>query len=355
MTDDLEHQLHIPVDSCIMEAAAAKKMISVRVKTFAQPQWVCEIDVDTSKYRIVHRFAQFFNLPELSRVFSQIASFCAMDGQGDTPRLEGRILRKGNLYAEIKIFRYITEGSFGSCSWQLLETKQRFISQFLAGSEYQRSASDLEKNVLACAQVKSLAIANPVMKELAEKENELRRLELLSSNHSRTREAQKAELSARREKLARLDRELEAARQNAAYVGGISEKDFQAAYGNLKTVLTRDVVFRRTLSPAELSALGFDVAVPEGGQENDGKPHVIVSRNGMDYPVPMGESAAGNARRLLNFLKRFPQLCAEIQERREGCRTEIQRLEVLGREKNPYLNRMKALECEIVELRSQIS
>lgn len=257
MTDDLEHQLHIPVDSCIMEAAAAKKMTSVRVKTFAQPQWVCEIDVDTSKYRIVHRFAQFFNLPELSRVFSQIAAFCAMDGQGDTPRLEERILRKGNLYAEIKIFRYITEGSSDSYSWQLLETN-----------------------------------ANPVMKELAEKENELRRLELLSSNHSRTREAQKAELSARREKLARLDRELEAARQNAAYVGGISEKDFQAAYGNLKTVLARDVVFRRTLPPAELSALGFDVAVPEGGQGNDGKPHVIASRSGMDYPVPMGESAA---------------------------------------------------------------
>ena len=88
---------------------------------------------------------------------------------------EGRILRRGNQYQEIKIFRYIAEGSFDSYSWQLLETKQRFISQFLSGSEYQRSASDLEENVLTYAQVKALAISQPLMKVLAEKENELRR------------------------------------------------------------------------------------------------------------------------------------------------------------------------------------
>lgn len=140
----------------------------------------------------------------------------------DMVQREGRILRKGNLYREINIFRYIAEGSFDSYSWQLLETKQRFISQFLAGSQYQRTASDLEKNVLTYAQVKARAIADPGMKVLAGKENELCRLELLSSNHARTREAQKAELAARPEELARLDRELEAAHQNAAYVGGIN-------------------------------------------------------------------------------------------------------------------------------------
>lgn len=508
------------------------------VKTFAEPQWVCEIDVDTSKYRVVHRFAKFFNLPELSRLFSQIAVFCAMDSREDTPRLEGysdvflprgpalesymgelcarsekirakqvnqaadnmlkvstdgrkaaldlrlvgreqpwgeyskvcrcvgqimeiyrtyagcsqivfcdystpkgefniydelkarlievgvppreiafihscrseeekirlfeqvnrgvvrillgstfklgiganvqtrlkaihhldvpwrpsdmvqregRILRRGNLYAEIKIFRYIAEGSFDSYSWQLLETKQRFISQFLAGSEYQRSASDLEENVLTYAQVKTLAISDPRMKVLAEKENELRRLELLSANHAHTRETQNAELAARREELARLGRELEAARQNAVYVGGISEEGFQAAYDNLKTALTCDVVLGRAAPPPELSVLGFGIAVPEGRQDDGDKPYVLLSRGGTDYNVPMGESAAGNARRLVNFLKRLPQLCAEIQERREICQREIKRLEAISEEKNPYLDRIKALECEIVELRSQIS
>ena len=220
----------------------------------------------------------------------------------DMVQREGRILRRGNLYSEIRIFRYIAEGSFDSYSWQLLETKQRFISQFLEGAEYQRSASDLEENVLTYAQVKALAIANPLMKVLAEKENELRRLGLLSANHTHIREGQRAELAARREELARLGGELEAARQNAAYVGGISKAGFQAAFGNLKAVLTRDVVLGRTSPPPGLSVLGFDIAVPEGGQEDKGKPCVLLSRNGTDYHVSMGESAAGNVRRLAEFL-----------------------------------------------------
>lgn len=66
----------------------------------------------------------------------------------DMVQREGRIIRKGNRNNEIHIFRYITEGSFDSYSWQLLETKQRFISQFLSGSAYQRSTSDLEDNIL---------------------------------------------------------------------------------------------------------------------------------------------------------------------------------------------------------------
>ena len=77
----------------------------------------------------------------------------------DMVQREGRIMRKGNLNEEIRIFRYITKGSFDSYSWQILETKQRFISQFLSGSTYQRSASDLEENVLTYAQVKALSIS----------------------------------------------------------------------------------------------------------------------------------------------------------------------------------------------------
>ncbi len=58
------------------------------VKSFAKPERVCEIDVDTSKYRYVLRFARFFNLPELSRLFSQIAAFYAVDDKEGIPRLE---------------------------------------------------------------------------------------------------------------------------------------------------------------------------------------------------------------------------------------------------------------------------
>ena len=139
----------------------------------------------------------------------------------DMVQREGRILRRGNRYQEIKIFRYIAEGSFDSYSWQLLETKQRFISQFLSGSEYQRSASDLEENVLTYAQVKALAISQPLMKVLAEKENELRRLQLLSDNYVHTQELQRQTIAEQKNQLTILEKSLAAAEQNVSFVSGI--------------------------------------------------------------------------------------------------------------------------------------
>lgn len=509
------------------------------VKSFAKPERVCEIDVDTSKYRFVLRFARFFNLPELSRLFSQIAAFHAVDDKEGVPRLErysdvilprnaalqgymdqlcqrsekirarqvdktadnmlkvstdgrkaaldlrlvrqeqpggesskvwrcvqqvveiykehdgcsqiifcdhstprtekfniygelkqelmkqgippkeiafihscrseaekvqlfeqvnrgavrvllgstfklgiganvqtrlkaihhldvpwrpsdmvqreGRILRRGNRYQEIKIFRYIAEGSFDSYSWQLLETKQRFISRFLSGSEYQRSASDLEENVLTYAQVKALAISQPLMKVLAEKENELRRLRILSNNHVHTQEAQRQTIAEQEKQLTILKKRLTATERNVSFVGGISEDGFQAAYKNVKTVLTEDVILGRTASPPELSVLGFGIAIPGVEQQNAKKPYIVLSRNGANYPVDMGSSSAGNARRVVNFLKRLHELPKRIGEQRDECLREIERLKELSRETNPYWDNMKSLEKEILQIRSQIT
>ena len=268
---------------------------------------------------------------------------------------EGRILRRGNRYQKIKIFRYIAEGSFDSYSWQLLETKQRFISQFLSGSEYQRSASDLEENVLTYAQVKALAISQPLMKVLAEKENELRRLRMLSDNHVRTQEAQRQTIAEQEKQLTILKERLAATERNVSYVGGISEDGFQSAYRNVKTVLTEDVILGRTASPPELSVLGFGIAIPGVKQQNAKKPYILLSRNGADYPVDMGPSSAGNARRVVNFLKRFHELPKRIGEQRDECLREIERLKELSREANPYWDNMKSLEKEIIQIRSKIT
>lgn len=88
---------------------------------------------------------------------------------------EGRIQRQGNENKKVYIYRYITEGSFDAYSWQLLETKQRFISGLLSGSLTERSGSDIESTVLDYAEVKALAVGNPLIKERVETANELTR------------------------------------------------------------------------------------------------------------------------------------------------------------------------------------
>lgn len=112
----------------------------------------------------------------------------------DMVQREGRILRRGNQNSEVYIFRYVAEGSFDAYSWQVLETKQKFISQFLNGTEYQRTASDLESNILTYAEVKALSLAQPIMKQLAEKENEVSRLQILNNRDVEIKRKLKEEL-----------------------------------------------------------------------------------------------------------------------------------------------------------------
>ena len=93
----------------------------------------------------------------------------------DMTQREGRILRQGNENPQVYIYRYITEGSFDAYSWQILETKQRFITGLLSGSLTERSGSDVESTVLNYAEVKALAIGNPLVKQRVETANELAR------------------------------------------------------------------------------------------------------------------------------------------------------------------------------------
>jgi SNF2 family DNA or RNA helicase len=86
----------------------------------------------------------------------------------DMTQRNGRIIRQGNTNEEVFIYRYITEGSFDAYSWQLLESKQRFISAILQGSIKERYGSDISDTVLNYAEVKALAIGNPLIKKRVE-------------------------------------------------------------------------------------------------------------------------------------------------------------------------------------------
>ena len=91
----------------------------------------------------------------------------------DMTQREGRLLRQGNRNQKVEIFRYITEGSFDAYSWQLLETKQRFISDLLSGSVTERSGGNIGDTALDYAEVKALAVGNPLVKQRVEAANEL--------------------------------------------------------------------------------------------------------------------------------------------------------------------------------------
>ena len=100
----------------------------------------------------------------------------------DLEQREGRIIRQGNCNEKVQIYRYVTENTFDSYLWQIIESKQRFISQIMTSKAPVRSCEDVDETALSYAEVKALATGNPEIKEKMELDVEVTKLKLLRSN-----------------------------------------------------------------------------------------------------------------------------------------------------------------------------
>ena len=102
----------------------------------------------------------------------------------DIEQQEGRILRQGNTNPKVKIFRYVTEGTFDAYSWQLIENKQKFIGQIMTSKSPVRSCEDIDEAALTYAEVKALATGNPYIKEKMDLDIQVSKLKLMKANHT---------------------------------------------------------------------------------------------------------------------------------------------------------------------------
>lgn len=100
----------------------------------------------------------------------------------DLEQREGRILRQGNNCKKVYIYTYITEGTFDAYSWQLVESKQKFISQIMSGKSTSRSCDDIDATALSYAEIKALATGNPMIKEKMELDIDISKLKILKSD-----------------------------------------------------------------------------------------------------------------------------------------------------------------------------
>ena len=101
----------------------------------------------------------------------------------DLEQQEGRILRQGNENGHVQIFRYVTEGTFDAYMWQLLENKQKFISQIMTSKSPVRACEDVDDTALSYAEIKALATGNPYIKEKMDLDIQVSKLKVLKANH----------------------------------------------------------------------------------------------------------------------------------------------------------------------------
>ena len=101
----------------------------------------------------------------------------------DLQQREGRIIRQGNENDEVDIYTYVTENTFDSYLYQLVEGKQKFIGQIMTSKSPVRSAEDIDETALSYAEIKALCTGNPHIKEKMDLDIDVQRLKLLKANH----------------------------------------------------------------------------------------------------------------------------------------------------------------------------
>ena len=101
----------------------------------------------------------------------------------DLQQREGRIIRQGNENKEVDIYTYVTENTFDSYLYQLVESKQKFIGQIMTSKSPVRSAEDIDETALSYAEIKALCAGNPYIKEKMDLDIDVSRLKLLKANH----------------------------------------------------------------------------------------------------------------------------------------------------------------------------
>ena len=258
----------------------------------------------------------------------------------DMTQREGRILRQGNKNAKVQIFRYITEGSFDAYSWQLLETKQGFITSLLSGSYTQRSGSDVDDAVLNYAEIKALAVGNPLIKKRVETANALSRYYTLQRKLVETRTRLDKEFKELPSKIEHQKMLVEKAirdkqcydeyLKNLPVLATIADKSREAERRKLLREKLFDAVKNNELQSKETTVFeycGFKIILPANMTKE--KPFVWLEREGKYY-VELGDTEVGGLIRIDNYLNNFDKHIDELKkklfnlsERKKGIQKEL--------------------------------
>ena len=235
----------------------------------------------------------------------------------DMTQRNGRIIRQGNMNKEVKVFNYVTEGTFDSYLFQTLENKQRFISQIMTSKSPVRSCEDVDEQALSYAEIKALCAGNPLIKEKMDLDVQVAKLKVLKADH----QSQKFRLQ---DKL--LTKFPAGIQETNAYIAGLKADAQLAAahpqgkeefcgmvikgvtYDEKKTAGERLVLACSELPNAEEKVIGsyrgFELSLRFDTYRSE---YQALLKGQRKYTVPLGTDPLGNIIRLDNSLNNFPE------------------------------------------------
>ena len=235
----------------------------------------------------------------------------------DMTQRNGRIIRQGNMNKEVKVFNYVTEGTFDSYLFQTLENKQRFISQIMTSKSPVRSCDDVDEQALSYAEIKALCAGNPLIKEKMDLDVQVAKLKVLKADH----QSQKFRLEDKL--LTKFPADIQ---ETNAYLAGVKadaevaaahpqgKEEFcgmvikGVAYDEKKTAGERLVLACSELPNAEEKVIGsyrgFELSLRFDTFRTE---YQALLKGQRKYTVPLGTDPLGNIIRLDNSLNNFPE------------------------------------------------
>ena len=242
----------------------------------------------------------------------------------DIEQQEGRILRQGNQNDKVKIFRYVTEGTFDSYSWQLIENKQKFIGQIMTSKSPVRSCEDVDEAALSYAEVKALATGNPYIKEKMDLDIQVSKLKLMKANHTSQKYRMEDNITQHyphqiavfKERIEGFSADMEKYAKNKPedkeqffmQVGGKSYTDKKEA-GTAIIAMCKEI--KGINASADVGEyLGFKLNVTFDSFNNK---FVMNVKGAMSHPMEVGSDPLGNITRINNVLEAMPVQLEEAQ------------------------------------------
>ena len=242
----------------------------------------------------------------------------------DIEQQEGRILRQGNQNAKVKIFRYVTEGTFDSYSWQLIENKQKFIGQIMTSKSPVRSCEDVDEAALSYAEVKALATGNPYIKEKMDLDIQVSRLKLMKANHTSQKyrlednitQHYPQQIAHLKESIEGFSKDIQRYKRNKP----LEKEDFSITvcgkeYSDKKEAGTALIAICKEAKDIDTSVdvgeyLGFSLKVKFDAFY---RKFVLNVKGDMSHPIEIGVDPFGNLTRINNALEAMPTELEEAQ------------------------------------------
>ena len=261
----------------------------------------------------------------------------------DLQQREGRIIRQGNENPEVDIYSYVTEGTFDAYLYQLVESKQKFISQIMTSKSPVRSAEDVDEQALSYAEIKALASGNPMIKEKMDLDIEVSKLKLLKANHLSQKYALEdaiskdfpKQIAETQVRIAGYGADIATVKENTHPNGdgfspltlaGVTHADKKEAGAALLTMC------QTMLSPEATQIGSYRGLTLELSFDTFAREYRLTMIGQLRHTVTLGTDVFGNLQRMDNALEGLPikeQTCREqlsnLQTQLETAKAEVQK------------------------------